>query len=351
MKESFQNREINKEARHKVKETGERTISRREFLKLLGATGALLASQGFHGSASAEGVFLKKEQTEFISLRASPEKQYKRGTLRSYAGGTTLSAYVIARLVDEQAFTRSYLKKDPALLARAMDEKIGRGAALALTEPINLQASFYEKGSLDILHNIFKHENKFDLLRVKEILHDAWEKEGMEELVEYKTDGDVKMTMNLFPILDESTGQQSFSVTAAAEGPQVTRFKKDSFRRFSQEGITVELPRHHVSVVIRQALMSKKGRKENIRFAAEQLQNTLWDEDPNHYGNQPLLILGIPDEITNAPSVPTFQEQWIVIQNILKNYITAALKEVYEQAGVTEEQYIPYAFSPLSSAE
>lgn len=518
MKESFQNRERNEEVRHEVKETGERTISRREFLKLLGAAGALLASQGFHGSASAEDVFLKKEQketsslverwkqlveaavkdletrpglywkgkeaqevkevlpqfdiaqflqvlsensgipseeitarletfsirpqdphhlslmgdmspkdrslsiylvppffrdgaldqellfstlrhelthalsvdyetsdkkrmipwvaaqesfsvfispnfyegaTELISLRASPEKKYKRNTPRAYSGGITLAAYVIARLVGEQIFTHAYLKKDPVRLARAMDEKIGQGAALSLTEPINMEASLYEKHSLDILHNILKHEYEFDLLKVKEILRDAWQ-EGMEELVEYKMDGGIKMTLNLFPLFDEMTGQRVFSVTAAAEGPEVTRFKKNPLQELSREGMTVSLWRHSASLVMRQTPMGQKERDENIRFAAEKLRNVLSNEDPYYYGEQSLLIIGLPREVTkelvslnrtNTPSSLLFQNQWVRIQDTLKDYITSALKEVYEQAEVTEEQYVPQMFSPLSLAE
>ncbi len=45
--------------------------------------------------------------TELISLRASPEKRYQKDMYRPYNTGATLSAYVIARLVGEQEFTKT----------------------------------------------------------------------------------------------------------------------------------------------------------------------------------------------------------------------------------------------------
>ncbi len=238
-----------------------------------------------------------------------------------------------------------------------MDEKIGEGAALALTEPINMQLSWSKEGSLDVLHNIFKHEHAFDLLRVKDILRDAWQ-EGIDELVAYKTDGGVKITMDLFPSFEG--GKKFFSVAAAAEGPVVTRFRKSPRQETSQRGVEITLPRHHVSVAMRQTLMGKRQRDENINSAAETLRSVLWDEDPYNYREQSLLILGFSKDLGEAlallnrldtPSSPDFQDQWLVVQDVLKNEIIFSLKEVYEQAGVTEEQYTPHEVSPLSSAQ
>lgn len=75
--------------------------------------------------------------TEIVALLGSEDARYQKGMEQGYRGGATLSAYALAALAGERAFTQSYLKKDNRILARALNEKIGDGASFFFTEPMS----------------------------------------------------------------------------------------------------------------------------------------------------------------------------------------------------------------------
>ncbi|GEM_PF-5124973 len=276
--------------------------------------------------------------TEVVARTAESVSSGDHSVEQGYAGGATLSAYVMAELLGRGDFIKAYLRRDTRLLKTLFDAKIGGDAHQSLMMPAAIGADLLDtnyNNSLDFLHNAFKSK-QIAKERLAQILEKAVREGIGERAAHFEVEG-LKITTHLYTTNDADDGPR-YAFNAVVQAPSVYRFGKP----VSSAGYPVT---ERFSTVVLNGVMSEDIRQKAIHATALVLKRHCEIKDPERFmlsesygmvGCDAFVLEKLKELDTIKSEDQQFERIWQEINEHMIKIISTFVKAVYDQAGVSE---------------
>lgn len=287
--------------------------------------------------------------TEAIAIQARLMKKDGTPNLeQGYRGGEALSAFAISELIGSENFAQAYLKKDPELLGKFLNQKYGPGGHFLLHMPavINILGDTGE--SLNYLHRIFTERKHFNI-NVEEILTKAWNSGIKEKANQFEMENNALLTTHLFQ-LNDADQPPRYVLNGLGEGPEIYRYGKpmERYKITDEAGVEhwEEVPYlEGINIIIMHQKSSAEEQEKCINTAVESLKERCSQPAvEERLADKAFLIIGLDDhteELLNQlnkldPKSDDFTKLWDEINQYTQEKTQEYIRQVLEKAELSD---------------